>query len=146
MSIQVKYRTFHKTEPSSLLEGSLQCPARFLRTGRCRDVGYEILESESSKDGLYVHDCGKGVGFYTPAPRNSNAGVSVAVPVDLWVLGAWTGATVENEQGTREVRGSRQTLLCTNKSGKTLFVVHKSKGLVAVIRGGNLRVVDWIRG
>jgi hypothetical protein len=139
------YEEFHGTEPSVYLEGKTWVPGSLVEVGPAVDVGYGIVEAKSNKDGKYVHDFGAGVKMYRRAKNGEKAdAVYDNFPSDLMVLGDWLGATVKTNRGKKEIKGSSRTKIATTPDRKTLVVVHESKGVLYIMRGGNMRTNDWI--
>ncbi|MFH1645986.1 MAG: DUF5661 family protein, partial [Candidatus Omnitrophota bacterium] len=139
------YEEFHGTEPDGEIQMRGWVPGGLVCLGRGVDVGYGISAKGSIKDGWYVHDFGKGVKIYRRAKTGENPDKIVKkFPSQLMMLGYNIGFTYENEYGEEiEVRGSQRKQLCVTSDKKTLVVVG-SKGVEFVMKGGDMRVEDWI--
>jgi hypothetical protein len=113
--------------------------------GPCVNVGYGIIDEESSKDGMYIHDHKDGVRLYRRVRNGEKPSLSVrSFPKEQFVLGDWVGCTYLDEDGRKkEIKGSTRTLAIT-PDGKRLFVFHKSKGVLYLIKGGKFRITNWM--
>lgn len=141
------YETFHGTEPRSVTAQRVWVPGDLALLGPCLDVGYGIVDRSSNKSGRYVHDHKNAVKVYRRAKAGERVAKSYApgrFPTDLVVLGQGIGFTYQGASGDRvEVPGTTGKRLCTNSKGNMLVCVDKG-GVKYVIRGGKMRVSDWI--
>ena len=145
--VKDSYLRFHGTEPSSVLEGRVWVPGGMVCVGPAIDIGYGIIDRKSSKDGLYQHDHKGGVKVYRRAMSGERPDIAwKSFPRELWVLGKALGfAYKDAETGTeRQVKGTSKLKLATNASGNMLVVLDNT-GVLFVVKGGRLRVTDWIR-
>lgn len=145
-----QYKKFHGVEPEKLFEGQYDVPDDLVLEGRGVTIGYGIVEHNSSKEGRYVHDFKEGVKVWRRTRKNERPDKVInpdSFPKNLMVLGFWLGMSYEDEdEDMREALGSRNKLLCTNLSGKKLYVINKRTKVVEyVIYGGRMHVTDWIR-
>lgn len=139
------YLRFHGVDPDTVFEAKAWVPGPLVYIGRGVDVGYNIIDHRSNKDGWYVHDFGHGVSVYRRARDNEQpTKVLSNFPGELLVLGSNLGFTYEDEQGRqREVKGSLRKKLCTTPDKRKLVIVGPS-GVEFMAWGGKMRVVDWI--
>lgn len=141
-----RYRTFHGAEPTRWYDGTIETPVRVSSLGKIDTVGYAVMDSNSSKNGRYVHDHRSNV-FVYKAQKNGTR--DIPIPQELVVLGWWLGMTyyeLGKNGAKKEIVGSRNYLLCTNGPGTRLYVIHKStKKVRFIIFGGRMVVSDWIK-
>jgi hypothetical protein len=147
VSVHDLYDTFHGVEPNRIEEARVWVPGDLVLLGPCIDVGYQIRDKRSTKDGRYVHDHKDKVKVYRKARKGEKVSKRYApgrFPRELMVLGIGIGFTYRDHNGEEiEVRGTRDKRLCTNASGKLLALVD-GRGVNYVICGGSMRVRDWI--
>lgn len=139
------YERFHGVEPDRVTEGKFWVPGPLVYVGRGIDIGYNIIDRRSNKDGWYVHDFGHGVNIYRRA-RSGEPPTKVfpSFPKELLVLGSNLGFTYEDTDGRKkEVKGSTSKKLCATPDRRKLAVVGPN-GVEFVAYGGQMRVVDWI--
>lgn len=140
------YLKFHGAEPSeAFFMERAWIPGKMKCLGLCVDVGYDIIDRDSNKDGRYVHDHHDGVKVYKRMEGGGRADLEYRnFPTELMVLGNNLGFTYEDADGVmHEVPGSKSKKICTNSSGDKLIIVD-SKGVLFLIKGGKMRVKDWI--
>jgi len=141
---------FHGVEPDSeTVMDRVWVPGPLIRLGTCIDIGYLPLGGSSKGRKNYVHDHGVGVKVYVrPDACEHDAQPDIHYrnfPKDLWVLGANIGFTYDDrfDGQAYEVKGSSRYTLAAPKSCDMLVVVD-GEGVLFVVKGGNLRVEDWI--
>jgi hypothetical protein len=142
----VDYRRFHDVEPDRVIEGQSWVPGPLVYVGRGVDIGYNIIDRRSSKDGWYVHDFGHGVSIYRRAKSGEQPDKTLSsFPRELLVLGSNLGFTYEDDRGGKhEVKGSRSKTLCATPDKRKLAIVGPSGDVEFMAWGGQMRVVDWI--
>lgn len=139
------YTRFHGVEPQSVTVGRLWTPGGLVCLGPALTIGYDVRH-RSSKKGAYIHEHHSGVKVYRRAKSGERADLTLRdFPRDLFVLGDNLGFSYEDEDGrTHEVRGSSRRKLATNTRGNILVVIGPT-GVDFLLRGGKLKVTDWIR-
>jgi hypothetical protein len=140
------YREFHGVDPSFLLERRLMAPTEWTMLGTGVDVGYGIINIESSKaPHIYQHTFGAGVKIYRPREKGEKVFKHVArFPSDYMVLGDFLGCTYEVDGKQITVRGNAQTKLCVPTNRKLLCAIHVRHGVTFLFYGGKMHVANWI--
>lgn len=143
-SIAQRYKEFHGVEPNSYSDVRLQMPDRLVTVGQCLDCGYAVTDRRSSKSGRYVHDHEGRVKLYEAVNGRGRGTPLRNPPKQLIVLGSWLGCTFKDRDGEEhEIAGSSAIKACTD-NGKRLFAIHRTKGCLYVIKGGDFRITDWM--
>lgn len=144
LSVANHYIRFHGCDPSDVTELQVQSPINMTCIGDGVDVGYGIIDEDSSKGPhKYVHEFGPGVMVYKAFPGGEKR---VSLPTEWTVLGDALGFTYRGDgKGPREVKGSRQKRLCWNPTKQLLCIISVRRGVQYMFRGGRMRVNDWIR-
>lgn len=149
-SLADAYERFHGVAPQRATDiARAWVPGPLVYLGPSVDVSYQIVDSKSSKEKgvVYVHESKDGVKIYCRpdfAPGAKPTKHFKNFPKDLWVLGSFPGFTVKGPEGDVEIKGSTRKKMCTNAKG-TMLVVVDDKGVLFVIKGGQMKVTDWIR-
>jgi len=140
--MSTRYQTFHDTTPDAVLEGKIWVPGELELLGSCIDCGYSV-QHESSKEGHYVHDHKDGVKIYRRARAGGRVDLNMrSFPREAVVLGKFLGATWRDAGGkTHEIKGAGYL---TAPTTRMLAVVKQGSGVEYVIKGGSMRVDDWI--
>jgi hypothetical protein len=140
------YEEFHGVEPSAFDTGELWVPGDLVLLGECTEVNYQIIDPDSDKDldQVYFHDHGPRVQVYKRCERGDSADLSYSsFPKDLVVLGSFPGLIVIDEDGNeREIQGSKQKLVAAPDRHRLVIV--DNRGVLYLIKGGKLRIDDWI--
>lgn len=143
-SVVDQYTKFHGVPPSRVDTAKLWIPGRLVLIGHGVDIGYGVTESDSSKDGRYVHDFGPSVKVYRRAKSGEVADKTYRnFPTEFWVLGATLGFTYFDGEQEQTLRGSKRRKLCVTKDRKRL-VVMGAGGVEFLCIGGKMRIADWI--
>lgn len=148
--IREAYVKFHGVEPSSMDEGVLWVPGPMVFLGPCLDIGYKPPKRSEKGQHNYVHDHKDGVKVYcrpNAAPNDAEPSLHYKkFPPEIWALGYNIGFSYcDRFDGEEyEVKGSSRKKLCTDASGKKLYVVD-GEGILFLVKGGELQVTDWIR-
>lgn len=171
-----RYETFHAKAPIRVAELEHDLPKSWVPIGDALAVMYRTdkwKKDGSDVDYKHLHDkgddkpyeLGKGVRFYEPAseasksrvqgrrssrPNRKSEGLPVARPEALTLLGYCLGVFVhrydDEEEVVHEVN-PRGCYLFSSPSGDMLAMYSPDKGFLAVMAGGNLRVLkDGIDG
>lgn len=140
------YEEFHGTKPDRYEDRKMWVPGALTYVGACLDVGYTVIDANSTKDGHYVHDHGAGVKLYQRALPGERVDINYTSPPQAFaVIGYWLGCTYLDEDGNKqEIKGTVRCKALATPDRKRLFIMHSSKGVVGMISGGNFRVKDWL--
>jgi len=153
------YEQFHGAEPDEVVEGRLWVPGPLVCLGKGVDVGYGITDPDSEKEGKYVHDFESGVKIYRRAKPGELADkIYSKFPTSFMVLGDFLGLTYKTDINVgrmgqsaaktagkmKEIKGSSAVWLAVGPDKKTLVAIHRSKGVLYVMKGGKMHVKDWI--
>lgn len=160
-----RYKTFHAKDPIRVAELSHDLPARWRVVGDALAVMYRT--DKWKKDGVdedykHLHDKGdnqpyeelKGVRIYEPVKGGGGTSLPVSRPRAMTLLGYCLGVFVRKDSdGEIYEANPRGTYLFCSPSGDmlALYSPHSQsngdKGFLAVMAGGNLRVLkDGIDG
>jgi hypothetical protein len=148
-SIEKAYEEFHGVSPESVQEGDFWVPGSMVYLGPCIDIGYRPPENSQKGQHHYVHDHKDGVKVYCRPDQVPDAEPSLyykQFPKYIWALGVNIGFSYRDrfDGEEYEVFGNDRRKLCTDAGRKRLYVVD-SKGILFMVKGGKLRVTDWIR-
>lgn len=155
------YEEFHGVEPDEVTDGRLWVPGKMVVMAPALQVEYAISDPRSQKlehaDMFYHnHDkCGwlfnkkHCVFMFRKARRGEEADIDYngSFPAEVMVLGWCVSFTVEDERGEKKQKKlNRSYEVCALPDRKTIAIVHKRNGVKWLIRGGELRIDDWIYG
>ncbi len=148
--IREAYMRFHGVEPTTIDEMKVWVPGPMVYLGPCIDIGYKPPKGSEKAPHEYVHDHKEGVKVYC-RPDIAPEGVEPSIhykkfPSEIWALGINIGFTYQDRFDGKEyeIEGSSRRKLCTDSSGKKLYVVD-NKGILFMVKGGNLQITNWIR-
>lgn len=140
------YARFHDHPPNRATTSQRWYPGELMIIGAGVDIGYDVHDRNSSKEGPYVHDFGPLVTIYRRwHPEDGEPDVVLHDwPMTLWLLAPNLGFTYQDVNGeTFEIKGSKSKRLMATPDGRKLAVVGPS-GVEFAAWGGNMRVTDWI--
>lgn len=140
------YERFHDHPPTHVDVKQRWYPGELVIIGAGVDIGYDVHDRGSSKEGPYVHDFGPMVTIYRRwHPKDGEPDVVLRDwPTTLWLLAPNLGFTYKDaDQKTHEIKGSKNKRLMATPDGRRLAVVGPS-GVEFAAWGGNMRVTDWI--
>lgn len=159
-----RYQTFHAKEPIRIAELDHELPTRWKEVGDALAVMYRTdkwKKDGNDEDYKHLHDkgddkpydIGKGVRIYEPT-RSGGQSLPVSRPQAITLLGYCLGVFVrKDEDGEIYEANPRGCYLFSSPSGDMLAIYspHEqadgSSGFLAVMAGGNLRVLkDGIDG
>lgn len=140
------YEQFHNHPPDQVDVSRRWCPGELVVIGAGVDIGYDVHDRNSSKEGPYVHDFSPRVTIYRrwhPADGEPDV-VLHDWPRTLWLLAPNLGFTYKGaDRKMHEIKGSKNKRLMATPDGRKLAVVGPS-GVEFAAWGGNMRVTDWI--
>jgi hypothetical protein len=141
-----RYEEFHGVEPAEFQAGKLWVPGDLTLIGEAVEVNYQIIDPDSDKElnQVYFHDHGPRVKVYKRCERGERADLSYSTfPKDLVVLGSFPGLTLHTDDGhTEEIPGSQKKLVAA--PDRRRLVIVDARGVLYLIKGGKLKVEDWI--
>jgi len=140
-----RYKIFHKKDPRDIrkIEG---LPDNFRQLGQCISVMYETDKwNDDGDDVRYKHLHGKGVQAFEVVPHEGDDTTDLPVtppsPEEGFArLGKCLGFFVKPEKGSIREYNPTGTDLFASPKGDLLGVYSPSRGWVAFISGGRLRV------
>jgi hypothetical protein len=144
-AVAEQYERFHGCSPTSVSEGNIWVPGKLHLLGPGDDVSYGVRLKMSSKSGAYIHEYDEGVQIFRRAKRGESVDLNFGpgkFPDDIWALGECLGFTYGRGEEVAPEPG--QTKLCWVDSLQALAVMDNT-GLTYFMRGGRMKVTDWIR-
>jgi hypothetical protein len=147
-----RYRRFHGVEPEEIEDTSAWVPGDLVLLGECLQVEYGVIDKQSTKEGVYYHQhareekgSGPAVSIYRRARAGETSDLSYSsFPTSFMVLGNWQGARYLDAKGAEKRLAASSAMRSATPDGKRLCVIHPSKGLVYLVKGGKFRITDWM--